>query len=212
MVTAFRMAERHNIMAVLHSTRSDAAVLALTAICTVALDLIVAVEVGVAAAAFLALRHVAINSEAQEESLSAHLEIDQEDEAGLLQEHIVVYRLDGALFFGAAQRFLTILTRASDIRVVILRMSTIQVLDATGARALGDIVGELQSRGITVLIKGVRPRHLLILKAVGTLDRLAHQRHLFASMPDAIEHARLHVRRWQEVSGTPIPSPGVVEG
>ena len=63
-VTAFRMAERHNIMAVVRSTRSDAAVLVLTAACTVAFDLIVAVEVGVAAAAFLALRHVAINSEA----------------------------------------------------------------------------------------------------------------------------------------------------
>jgi SulP family sulfate permease len=207
MVTAFRMAERHNIMAVLHSTRSDAAVLALTAICTVAFDLIIAVEVGVAAAAFLALRLVAINSEAQTESLSSHMEIDSEDEARLLQEHIVVYRLDGALFFGAAQRFLTILTRASDIRVVILRMSTIQVLDATGARALGDIVTELQGRGITVLIKGVRPRHMLILKAVGTLDRLAHQRHLFVSMPDAIQHARLHVRRWQDATAGPVDLP-----
>jgi SulP family sulfate permease len=197
MVTAFRMAERHNVLAVLHSTRSDAAVLLLTAACTVAFDLIVAVEVGVAAAAFLTLRHVALNSEAQTESVSSHMEIDLSDEAALLQEHIVVYRLDGALFFGAAQRFLTIVTRTRDIRVVILRMSTVQVLDATGARALGDIVSELESRGITVLIKGVRPRHIKILKAVGTLDRLAHERHLFATMPEAIDHARKHVHRWQ---------------
>jgi SulP family sulfate permease len=207
MVTAFRMAERHNIMAVLHSTRSDAAVLGLTAVCTVAFDLIIAVEVGVAAAAFLALRHVALNSEAQTESLSTHMEIDPDEEAQLLHEHIVVYRLDGALFFGAAQRFLTILTRASNIKVVILRMSTVQVLDATGARALGDIVTDLQGRGITVLIKGVRPQHMKILKAVGTLDRLTHQRHLFREMPDAIQHARLHVRRWQEANAGPVALP-----
>jgi SulP family sulfate permease len=212
MVTAFRMAERHNIMAVLHSTHSDAAVLGLTALCTVAFDLIVAVEVGVAAAAFLALRHVAINSEAQTELLSSHMEIDSEDEARLLQEHIVVYRLDGALFFGAAQRFLTILTRTSNIRVVILRMSAVQVLDATGARALGDIVTELQGRGITVLIKGVRPRHMLTLKAVGTLDRLAHQRHIFVSMSDAIQHARLHVRRWQDANTGGDQLPMSVDG
>jgi SulP family sulfate permease len=214
-VTAFRMAERHNIMAVVRSTRSDAAVLVLTAACTVAFDLIVAVEVGVAAAAFLALRHVAINSEAQTESLSSHMEIGPEDEARLLHEHIVVYRLDGALFFGAAQRFLTILTRASDIRVVILRMSHIQVLDATGAKALGEIVTELQDRGITVLIKGVRPQHMKILRAVGTVGRLTHERHLFATMPDAIEHARVHVRRWQETSNAPggasALAPGVAE-
>ena len=211
-VTAFRMAERHNIMAVVRSTRSDAAVLLLTAACTVAFDLIVAVEVGVAAAAFLALRHVAINSEAQTESLSAHMEIGPEEEAKLLHEHIVVYRLDGALFFGAAQRFLTILTRASNIRVVILRMSQIQVLDATGAKALGEIVTELQDRGITVLIKGVRPQHLKILRAVGTVGRLTHERHLFGTMPEAIEHARLHVRRWQEAGVAAGNPAGLTHG
>jgi sulfate permease, SulP family len=211
-VTAFRMAERHNIMAVARSTRSDAAVLVLTAACTVAFDLIVAVEVGVAAAAFLALRHVAINSEAQTESLSSHMEIGPEDEASLLHEHIVVYRLDGALFFGAAQRFLAILTRASNIRVVILRMSHIQVLDATGAKALGEIVTELQDRGITVLIKGVRPQHMKILRAVGTVGRLTHERHLFATMPDAIEHARAHMRRWQESSSSPGGAAALAPG
>lgn len=207
MVTAVRMAEKHNVLAVLHSTRSDAAVLILTAVCTIAFDLIVAVEVGVAAAAFLALRHVALNSEAQPEPFSSHPEIAQDDEARLLHEHIVVYRLDGALFFGAAQRFLTILTRARDIRVVILRMSSVQVLDATGARALGDIVTELQSHGITVLIKGVRPRHMKILKAVGTLDRLTHSRHLFTSMPEALDHAHLHVRRWQAANAPATDLP-----
>ena len=33
----------------------------------------------------------------------------------LLSEHIVTYRLDGALFFGAAQRFLTELTAVTDV-------------------------------------------------------------------------------------------------
>ena len=37
------------------------------------------------------------------------------DEHALLHEHIVTYRLDGALFFGAAQRFLTELTAVTDV-------------------------------------------------------------------------------------------------
>src|SRR5690606_32120487 len=57
MVTAVRMVERHNVLAVLRSTRSDALVLVVTMITTVAFDLIVAVEIGVAVAAFLALRN-----------------------------------------------------------------------------------------------------------------------------------------------------------
>jgi len=59
MVTAVRMVEFHNIVSIARSTRSDAVVLALTAVATVAFDLILAVEIGVVVAAFLALRSVA---------------------------------------------------------------------------------------------------------------------------------------------------------
>ena len=125
MVTAVRMVEPHNVRAVLRSTRSDAFVLVLTAAATVTFDLIVAVEVGVAVAAVLALRNVARNSELQLEQLPTPAEVSDDDEAALLHDHIVVYRLDGALFFGAAQRFLTDLTAVTDVHVVILRPGTV---------------------------------------------------------------------------------------
>lgn len=190
MVTAVRMVERHNITAVLRSTRSDAIVLILTAVATVAFDLIVAVEIGVAVAAVLALRNVARTTAVAETPVD--FEVDDTAERELLREHIVAYRIDGALFFGAAQRFLTDLTAISDVRVVILRLPDLQVLDATGAHALGEIVAELEHRHITVLLKGPRPEHERVLRAVGALDQLATEHHLFTNLGDAVEHARLH--------------------
>ena len=198
MVTAARMIEVHNVRAVVRSTRSDAAVLAVTALATVAFDLIVAVEIGVAVAVALALRQVARTTSFEAEVIdhrSDHDRIDADDEQALLAEHIVAYRIDGALFFGAAHRFLDDLTRVGDVRVVILRLPSLTVLDATGAQALGEIVSDLESRGITVLLKGVRPEHLRILGAVGALDRLAHANHLFADLDEAVAHARSHVAR-----------------
>lgn len=198
MVTAVRMVEVHNVRAVLRSTRSDAVVLVLTAAATIAFDLIVAVEVGIALAAVFALRAVARTSSATLEAVPVTDEIDGDTELGLLREHIVAYRIDGAIFFGAAQRFLTELTAVTDVRVVILRLPDVQVLDATGAQALGEIVSELEARRITVLLKGPRPEHLRILAAVGALDRLAHENHLFTDLDAAIAHARLHVARFDE--------------
>jgi SulP family sulfate permease len=99
------------------------------------------------------------------------------------------------MFFGAAQRFLTELTAVSDVRVVILRLPDMQVLDATGAQALGEIVSELEHRHITVLLKGPRPEHLKILGAVGALDELAHENHLFTDLDAAVAHAREHAAR-----------------
>ena len=193
MVTAVRMVEPHNVRAVIHATRSDAVVLLVTAAVTVAFDLIVAVEIGIAVAAVLALRSVARTASATPEPIDHQFDLD--DEQRLLHDHILVYRLDGALFFGAAQRFLTELTAITDVKVVVLRLPDLQVLDATGAQALGEIVAELEARHITVLIKRPRPEHLRTLRAVGTLDRLAHERHLFHHLDDALEHARLHVQR-----------------
>ena len=193
MVTAVRMVDVHNIRSVLRSTRSDAVVLVVTALATVVFDLIVAVEIGVAAAAVLALRHVARSAEAVPVNVAP--EVDADEETDLLAEHIVAYRLDGALFFGAAQRFLTELAAIADVEVVILRLPGLQVLDATGAQALGEIVDDLEHRGITVLLKGPRPEHLKVLEAVGALDRLAHERHLFDDLDAAVAHAREHVGR-----------------
>ncbi len=195
MITAVRMIEIHNLRAVLRSTRGDAAVLVLTATATIVFDLILAVEIGVAAAALLALRNIARNASAVSEQLPSVIEVDGETETTLLHDRILVYRLDGALFFGAAQRFLTELTAVSNVRVVILRLPFLQVLDATGAQALGAIVRELEDRRITVLLKGPRPEHLKVLSAVGALEELAHQKHLFQDLDAAVAHARLHVER-----------------
>jgi SulP family sulfate permease len=183
---------------VVRSTRADAIVLALTATATVAFDLIVAVEIGLAVAALLALRAIARNTSFVAEPIPTGDPSDAigaDEESELLGEHILTYRIDGALFFGAAQRFLAELTAIDGVDVVILRLPELQHLDATGAQALGEIVAQLEARHVTVLVKGPRPEHRKILEAVGTLDHLAHDRHLFDSLDDAIAHARLHAAR-----------------
>lgn len=193
MVTAVRMIEPHSVRAVLRATRGDALVLVVTASVTLLFDLVLAVEVGIAVAGVLALRSVARASAAEMEPVAP--EVDHDTEMQLLHEHIVTYRLDGALFFGASQRFLTELTAVSDVKVLILRLPHMQVLDATGALALGEIVAELEGRGATVLLKGARPQHLRTLLAVGTIDKLAHRDHLFTDLDSALDHARCHVRQ-----------------
>lgn len=198
MVTALRMVDRRAVRTIFRTTRSDALVFTVTAAVTVAFDLILAVEIGMAAAAVLALRQLALTSGATREDLPVNLDAEP-DAVELRQHHIVSYRFDGALFFGAVQQFFNTLLAIDDVRVVILRLPDLQVLDATGAQALGEIIDELESRGVTVLLKGARPAHLGLLREVGALDRLAHENHLFTDLDAALEHARSHVRRAEPV-------------
>ncbi|MCZ2403442.1 SulP family inorganic anion transporter [Paenarthrobacter sp. Z7-10] len=187
MVTATRMISLATVRSVVRSTRADATVFIVTALITVSFDLIIAVGIGIAVAAFFTLRTLANSGGVHREELPfpARAEDDQ----------IAIFRLDGALFFGAADRMLERVTRIRNVRVVILRMSQLQVLDATGARTITDMVTGLERRGITVLIKGIQPEHLGLATRVGVLTSLRHQKHLFASLDDAVEHARSHVAR-----------------
>ena len=187
MVTAVRMISISTVRAVVGSTRTDAIVFVITAIVTISVDLIVAVGIGIAVAAFFALRALAKSGGVHRE------ELPSPSQPG--DEHIALFRLDGALFFGAADRVLERVTSVDNVTVVILRMSQLQVLDATGARVITEMVYALERRGITVLIKGIQPTHLTVATRVGVITSLRHQNHLFTQLPAAVEHARSHVAR-----------------
>ena len=206
MVTAWRMVERRSVVSVVRSTRADTAVFAVTTVATVALDLVVAVELGLALAAVLALSHLAGTARAVVEPLETD-GIDDSTEHALLAAHVLTYRLDGPLFFAASARFLSELTAVADVRVVILRLSGVGLLDATGARTLGEVVDQLEQRGITVLLKGARPDHMRLLSAVGALAPVAAQGHVFDDLPAAVAHARRHVARHQHDSDTALAKP-----
>ena len=183
-VTAFRMVDYGSARKILRGRRSEAAVFVLTAAITIAFDLILAVEIGIAVAAIIALRAFAQQSGVEREAVAPELGLD--DEQRLLHERIAVYRIDGALFFGAAQRFLDELASVGDVEVVILRLSGVRLIDATGANALAEIVRDLERRGITVLLKGVRPEDRPLLETFGLLE----EGRVFASLDDAVAYAR----------------------
>lgn len=193
-MTAWRMIDRGTVRAILRSTKPDSLVFVLTALCTVAFDLVVAVEIGIVVAAVLALFALARSSGTNYEELpdlSDHVETGQEHD--LLRRHIAVYRVDGAMFFGAAQRFLHELTSISDVQVIILRMSGVKMIDATGAQTLGAAVKDLKSNDITVMFKGLKPEHEQLLMGLGVIDPPGPHHHSFETLPDAIEHASVHI-------------------
>lgn len=204
--TAVQMIRVSSLGTLLRSTRSDGATLVITAAATVTFDLVVAVVVGLIAAGFFALRHTARTAALRETTLGEGGEPGeadhQDEEQRLLDEQIVAYRIDGPLFF-AAHDFLLELAEVSRVRVVVLRMSHVTTIDATGAHVLADTVGRLERRGVTVLLSGVQEQHTSVLSRLGVYDRLAHERHLFETTPDAIAHARLHATRTEHTPGDP---------
>ncbi|GAA3784475.1 SulP family inorganic anion transporter [Streptomyces coacervatus] len=201
LATAIRMVEVGSLRAMARATRSDALILVLTAVATLALDLVYAVMIGLVVAGALALRAVA--KQARLDQVPLDRGDHSAEEHALLAEHIVAYRIDGPLFFAAAHRFLLELAEVADVRVVILRMSRVTTIDATGALVLKDVVEKLNRRGIVVMTSGIRAGQRQVLDSVGALELLRLEGREYATTPEAIQGARTYL----ECAGVMPPLP-----
>lgn len=179
MSTAIHMVNPKEVIALIRVSRAAGITFLVTIACTVFLDLITAVEIGVALAAFFALRTLASTTHVVRE------EIPGPPEPG--DEHIAVLAMEGSLFFGVADRVLDDLAEF-DAWVVVLRLSGVGLLDSTGARRLAEQIKMLESHGVHVLVKGLRPAHLKVAEHSGLLEALDGRS--FDALDAAVVHAR----------------------
>ncbi|MBN8881206.1 MAG: SulP family inorganic anion transporter [Salana multivorans] len=182
--TTLHMVRPSEVRALLRVSRSAAATFVVTIACTVFLDLITAVEVGVALAAFFALRTLSRTTSVRREQLPGP--------ARPGDEQIALLTVSGSLFFGAADRIMDDIADSRAV-VVVLRLSALGLMDPTGARRLGEVVTQLEARGVTVLIKGLRPEHVVVADRSGMIGSLRYAAHRFDTLEDAVAHAREHV-------------------
>jgi SulP family sulfate permease len=186
--TAVQMVDLRSTVALARSTRGDAIVLILTFAVTVVLNLVDAVGVGMIAAMFLALQAISRAAHVEEVEVIRGDSTDEEHE--LLKRHIAVYRIDGPLFFADAHRFLVALREVPDVRVVVLRMTHVTTIDATGAHALDDVVSQLEARGKVVMISGIHPDHDAILARLSVADHLRARNLIHQDLNVALNRAR----------------------
>lgn len=170
-VVAWNMAELHGFIAVFRTSRHDMAVLLATFLLTVFFDLIIAIEVGMVLAAFLFMKRM---SEAlvlkpipqagdQGDALT-------EAELGPIPNGVMVYEINGPLFFGAAQTFVDALRKIGDRHhTLVLRMRHVPFIDATGMHRLGDIKATMDQRKVRLLITEVQPDVRQAILKAGTL-------------------------------------------
>ena len=112
------------------------------------------------------------------------------EEHALLAEHIVAYRLDGPLFFAAAHRFLLELSEVADVRVVILRMSRVPTIDATGATCSATRSAGWSAAGSPCCCPASRPATTRCSPPSGWPTHLRRDGLVFPDTPAAIDHAR----------------------
>jgi SulP family sulfate permease len=194
LVVAYNMSEWRVFARLFRSPRSDVMVLLTTFILTVVIDLTVALQVGIVLAAFLFMRRVAVLSEGRfVTSLLGEGEgVDRAAPAGVtdVPSGVVIFEIQGMLFFGAASKFKDALHDTENKpQVLILHMRDVLAVDATGLRALEDIVDKASSEGTRVLLSGVRQQPREAMTRSGLLAKLGE-----ANVSGAIDVALARAR------------------
>jgi SulP family sulfate permease len=122
-------------------------------------------------------------------------------------ERIALFRIEGALYFGVADKIHDEVTTHPDVTVVIIQLSGVQFLDATGAQILAEIVSQLERDGKTAIIKGIPEQHRELITRVGVLGQLRHPNHVFDNLELAVAHARSHITREDAAAAEGLPRP-----
>jgi SulP family sulfate permease len=198
---ALNMGEWHNFTRLTQWPKSDAAVFLASFALTVLIDLTVAVEVGMVLAAVLFIKRVSETTqimavdESTETEGSHHSLVGKEIPPG-----VMVYRIFGAFFFGAADKLETALKRADqEPEVLILRMRKVLAMDATGLNALEDLYEKLRARGKHLILSAPHTQPFLVMDKAGFIDQIGRE--------NVCPHVDAALDRAREILGLPRAEP-----
>jgi len=199
-VAACKMADWRQFMRLGKWPASDAAVFLLTFALTVLVNLTVAVEVGIVLAALLFMNRISQTTRIMAVDESTETEGSQHSLVGReVPDGVLIFRVFGAFFFGAADKLETELNRTKqEPKVLILRMRKVLAMDATGLNALEDLHEKLHGKGGCLLLSGPHTQPYMMMEQAGFIDQLGRD--------NVCPHIEAALARAREILGLP-PAP-----
>ncbi len=159
MVVAYHMSEWRQFRSILKGNRMDIIILLTTFFLTVIFDLVIAIEIGIVLSSFMFMKRMSESVNVQ--GFSSENENDEhlfEEELLDIPKDIILYEINGPLFFGAARQFQeTIINTHLQPKVIVIRMRYVPFIDATGYQSIKEIIKTYRSRKIKVIISGIGP-------------------------------------------------------
>jgi SulP family sulfate permease len=162
-IVAWNMVEKQAFVTLLRASRGDAAVLMATFLLTIFRDLTEAIVVGFSLGSVLFIHRMSKTT-----AIETHIPFVVEDaadtadggrtpynEAEAVDPDVVVYRISGAFFFGAAASIGSVLDRiAGTHRALIIDFAAVPFLDSTAANTIDSLAKKAARRGTRVALTG----------------------------------------------------------
>ena len=197
MFVAWNMGEWHEFARLRQFSMVYRAVMLSTFFLTVIIDLSVAVEVGLVLASLFFIYRVSEITRIEAIALPGHgggALLDGEDARHQADRHIRAYKLFGSLFFGAVGKIEALLDEKREhVSVLVLEMHQVINLDSTGLDAIESLQRVLREEGAQLLLAGLTPQPLSLVRRSGFLAELGEAQ-VLPDLATALARARELVR------------------
>jgi SulP family sulfate permease len=189
-VVAYNMSEWREIGGILRTELADITVWIVTFVLTVAADLTVAVEVGMALAALLYIYRV---SQTTTVSMVTP-EYIREGQPHILQDKEVprfvsILRIHGPFLFGTTDK---LIEETADLsvfaRIVLLRLRNMTAIDATGLHAFEVLSDRLKKAGRSLILCGACDQPARIMRQAEFVEHIG-EKNIVANVQDALMRA-----------------------
>jgi SulP family sulfate permease len=169
----------------------DIIILLSTFFLTVIFDLVIAIEIGIVLSSFMFMKRM---SEAVlvEKITSDNINDEHlfDDELLELPKNVLLYEINGPLFFGAARQFQeTISNTHLQPKVIIIRMRYVPLIDATGYQSLKEIIKTYRAKGIKVILSGINEETKKDFEK-NEMFSVLNEEYIFKNINEALEKAK----------------------
>jgi len=191
LVVAWDMAELRRFLNMKTAPKSDALVMLTTFALTVAVDLTVAVEIGLILAVFLFVKRMSetVKISTFETILDKTTE-EPKQESHELAKGIEVYEINGPFFFGNADILQDTLEQLEKPpRVFILRMRHVPAIDATAVNALVSFIKHCKHHKTQLILSEVNEQPQKVLESMGIAEMIGKE-HVCSDFTTAVEQAK----------------------
>lgn len=196
-IIAYNMFNFPKFWHLLQGPRGDRITLIVTFLLTVMVDLNTAISVGFIMSSVIFMHRMSREIEvANDESVLEYVSRGQDISDTLNEKGVISLRLSGPLFFGGASQVSMFFRQMHDVpKVLIFRMGSVPVVDASGANILVEFIRKLKQYDTKIIFSHLKAQPRRVLHDALTKEGLIKDISTASSFENAVKMTKRYLRK-----------------
>jgi SulP family sulfate permease len=163
--------------------RTEIIIMVVVLLLSVFWNLVYAVGIGLLLACLFFMKKM---GDIAKDNSKVDLLLNEKDLNETSKENVYVKHINGPLFFGFTSEFVSIANKIpKSASIIIIDMEKVPYMDQSGVFALEDVLLDLDKKNIKILIAGIQPQPMHLMKTIGIFGELIPKERIFDTLSDS---------------------------